>query len=926
MFILSRISKYQISYISLIVLSSLIILQGFNYYDQKTELLSQIESLLSDEKYDEIISLSKESNFTKQFKNLSCSQQGKINYLVGKAHYVLNNEKTAIDYFKKAVHENWNKCSKVNQEDLGNALFNIAISYQYTDEILSGIAYMDSAMYCISNNPLYPTSKLAYRYQGAGSFYSATNDFFRAENQYLSALQLRDSIEAIDVFYIQIELFSHYLKNNKLGKAEALKVELESNFNSISEMSIEDKALYSLNISEYYLRSNDLNNAIKDAKLALKILPKEQLLFRSNAFEILGEISLRNKDYQSSQLYYQQAYDLRIKDNNIIDAIRAKTFALENLAESLMHQNKMKEALDKINEAIALQSAGLTIDKDSNPILKNQVIFNAFNLQRILSTKLQIIGITQYNQIENIFYKIDTLINLAIKTAHLDHSKIDLLQVIQENNEKAIDYFVNRFNTTKIDSFLAKAFYFSSQSKALVLKQILGNKTNYSAEENSQYQSLKRELVNIQNKIIEFPEKKDSLLHMYNLAQNKLSLFNNKKNKTIRLTQPTLAEIINKLKSDEAILDYFEGNKLIYIFYVHNGKLSHITSSKDKLNETIYTFKSNISKSSIPFDKNLAYTLYNSILPSEIRSNENIKRLIIVPSGSINGLSFEALVNEKDKYLVEDKAIQYLFMLNYKSNINLERDFKLDLTGFATNYTSELQTDLINKKFLSKELNISKLNDSKLEIEKITNQFYSKSFFEKEASKENFIQNSSSSKILYLSLHGIVEPQNGDHSSLIFDNRNHDFVLRAYELNQLDLSDQLILLSTCHSADGKLHEGEGVNGLTRAFLASGARTVVSSFWAASERTSLNILHSFLNLIQKGEDLSTALQKAKIEYFKTAPPQQQHPFYWANFVVIGDSNAVHFSNKLSIKSMLLISLGFSILLCFSYVLLKKKALL
>ena len=96
-------------------------------------------------------------------------------------------------------------------------------------------------------------------------------------------------------------------------------------------------------------------------------------------------------------------------------------------------------------------------------------------------------------------------------------------------------------------------------------------------------------------------------------------------------------------------------------------------------------------------------------------------------------------------------------------------------------------------------------------------------------------------------------------------------------------------MSACESARGRVSRGEGVVGLSRAFLASGCDGVVASLWAVSdESTALLMKHFYDRLMGKKKPAGEALAYARRKMLDH--DQFAHPFYWAPFVVTGTDRA------------------------------------
>ncbi|HSS75487.1 MAG TPA: CHAT domain-containing protein, partial [Thermoanaerobaculia bacterium] len=139
--------------------------------------------------------------------------------------------------------------------------------------------------------------------------------------------------------------------------------------------------------------------------------------------------------------------------------------------------------------------------------------------------------------------------------------------------------------------------------------------------------------------------------------------------------------------------------------------------------------------------------------------------------------------------------------------------------------------------------------------------------------------------------HGLVNDLYPELSALslsTFDasGRPADGQLRAYEVSNLRLNADLVVLSACRTALGEEVGGEGLVGLTQGFLHAGAARLVVSLWDVSDLATSELMkHFYLALLHEKLSPAQALRKAQI-----ALRQQDRwhaPYYWAGFVLQGE---------------------------------------
>ncbi len=143
-------------------------------------------------------------------------------------------------------------------------------------------------------------------------------------------------------------------------------------------------------------------------------------------------------------------------------------------------------------------------------------------------------------------------------------------------------------------------------------------------------------------------------------------------------------------------------------------------------------------------------------------------------------------------------------------------------------------------------------------------------------------------RIIHFATHGVVEPAA---AGLVLslrspDGRRIDGFLRQWEIYDLGLSADLVVLSACRSGVGEYLPGEGELGLARAFLWAGASSVLVSLWDVDDRATAELMRRFYRgLLTRGESPAQALERAQQDL--RSQPEWHAPHYWAGFVLEGN---------------------------------------
>ena len=146
---------------------------------------------------------------------------------------------------------------------------------------------------------------------------------------------------------------------------------------------------------------------------------------------------------------------------------------------------------------------------------------------------------------------------------------------------------------------------------------------------------------------------------------------------------------------------------------------------------------------------------------------------------------------------------------------------------------------------------------------------------------------SASYKYVHFATHGLIDDDRPDYSALALavGSSVGEGLLQASEIFNLSFNADLVVLSACETGLGQLIQGEGMVGLTRAFMYAGASSLVVSLWSVSDSsTAVLMQHFYDEMIGNGQSKSGALQSAKLALLEE--PGTAHPFHWAPFVLTG----------------------------------------
>ncbi|PFX32831.1 Tetratricopeptide repeat protein 28 [Stylophora pistillata] len=163
------------------------------------------------------------------------------------------------------------------------------------------------------------------------------------------------------------------------------------------------------------------------------------------------------------------------------------------------------------------------------------------------------------------------------------------------------------------------------------------------------------------------------------------------------------------------------------------------------------------------------------------------------------------------------------------------------------------------------------------------------------ATKQAVLQGIPSVSLIHLAAHGNAERGEialSPKSTVNSIPQEDDYMLTMSDILGVQTRAKLVVLSCCHSGRGSVTK-EGVIGIARAFLASGARSVLFASWAIEDKATEKLMKHFYKHLVRGESASGSLQRAVQWLRSNGFPE---PSQWAPFVLMGDNVTFDFMKK------------------------------
>jgi CHAT domain-containing protein len=147
-------------------------------------------------------------------------------------------------------------------------------------------------------------------------------------------------------------------------------------------------------------------------------------------------------------------------------------------------------------------------------------------------------------------------------------------------------------------------------------------------------------------------------------------------------------------------------------------------------------------------------------------------------------------------------------------------------------------------------------------------------------------------RIVHFATHGLINSRHADLSGIVLslvdeDGKPQNGFLRLYDIYNMNLSADLVVLSACQTALGKDIKGEGLVGLTRAFMYAGAPRIVASLWRTEDRATAVLMGRFYEGMLSGSGMTPAAALRKAQLSMWQDKRWSQPRYWAAFTIQGE---------------------------------------
>lgn len=784
----------------------------------------------------------------------------------------------ALEYHKANLFY----ASELPPGPLLGVLLNLATTLVTVGDDVEALKVLEQAEGVLDANPDMSAEHRAFIYGERGEIYREQGDLKEAYRQISLAIETETALFGKDNFQL---ITSHYRKGMTL-----LAIKL-------------------------YPKARE---AFEEALRLAELNGEEYSVFRGQNIDALGDVYFEEKKFDQALNTYRKALDVFIHSELTWYTVpiyknMAVIWSERGQFDSCMQQLQL--AWEEVLPELSFQEA------PSSEVLAYWPRKNLYEILVEQGNSLQL-RFEQSKEIQDLTSSLQTY-QIALALADSQRAYYDSpesrqfgVQKHRKTTEAAIQLAFDLHRLTDEAAYLEQAFLLAEKSKARNLRDHL--RSNLALKFAGIPDSLLEKERYFQQRLaaleaLNYSESVDSLqlteankLH-FNLTQayrRFLKKIEQESPRYFQLKYPSagisLQAIAEKLAHDQAMYSYFWGDSSVFVFQVFLGQLkgSQIKIA-DHIERDLFSW---IKFICFPPENNiyqLSYLAENSVglkrkLLPEL--SQEIKQLVLIPDGILGYLPFESLLME----MPEDSSWtswQYLYehsSCTYSNGLEIWLQAKLSpqlssasYLGFAPGFD---QTGL---EAFSRAV-LGKLQYNQDEVNYVADILDGKALTSNQARESYLKALMPDPYILHFATHALPDEDDLMQSRLYLeaiDDPDEDGILYAHEIYKLRLQSPLVVLSACETAQGRLEKGEGVMSLARAFQYSGAERVLSTLWQTDDRAGAEISKAFFAQLAEGKAVEVALQLARQQWLAKADNQFSHPYYWANYVLIGDGGHI-----------------------------------
>ena len=250
-------------------------------------------------------------------------------------------------------------------------------------------------------------------------------------------------------------------------------------------------------------------------------------------------------------------------------------------------------------------------------------------------------------------------------------------------------------------------------------------------------------------------------------------------------------------------------------------------------------------------------------------------KFIVVPDQQLFFVPFPSLVDEGGHFLTSKYSIQITPSLHtLKASMQRDHGSNFGFALFVGNPTADLPC-------------------AGEEVEYLANLFHATPLLGHEAKKQVVMQLLGQASIIHIAAHGeptsgeiLLSPNSSQNQSSSPVDESDSSLLKQRDVTNISVQARLVVLFCCYTGKGKV-TSEGVIGITRSFLAAGARSVLSTIWPIHDETTREFMKMFYNELWNETPVCEALRRTMVLFQNHEKSEYRSSRIWAPFTIYGE---------------------------------------
>jgi len=352
-----------------------------------------------------------------------------------------------------------------------------------------------------------------------------------------------------------------------------------------------------------------------------------------------------------------------------------------------------------------------------------------------------------------------------------------------------------------------------------------------------------------------------------------------------------LKQLIGKAEGQLAIQYSLSEGRYVAVAVAASGEteVARVEAEADTVDALVRTLREAITGHDADTARASGRRLYDSLIGPFQAQLAGRKLLTVVADGGLHLLPFDGLVDPDGRYLVERVAVRYAPSLTVLAQKLPQRPIPPKGLLALGDPTFGQVLEPGDERGVYMPLRggaITPLPGTREEVARIAAGFGTDAqvLLGGDATRERLIAAAPDFRVLHIATHAFCDLKRPDYSAIVLaPSEPGDLgLLHAFEIYDLRLNTDLITLSCCETGVGETVLGEGVLGLSRAFMFAGAKQVVCSLWRVSDAATVGLMGTLYDGMRAKLPLAEALRQAKLSML--GDPASADPFCWASFVL------------------------------------------